>query len=411
MGKRDLILKNKYKMSTRPTVSVFNHASGNEIVSEVRMPHVFLAPVRNDLVSFVHDQLSNNTRQAHGVNKKAGMKHSAESWGTGRAVARIPRVSGSGTHRSGQAAFGNMCRKGRMAHPLHTWRRWHRKVNLNQRRHALASAVAATACAPLVMARGHRVMKCNQLPLILDDTVGQVAKTRDAIAMLKGLGAWDDVKRVMANKQLRAGKGKMRDRRHKWRRGPLFVVDEGCESLRRALRNVPGCDICNVNRLNIRQLAPGGHLGRFCIWTKSAFAALEKTFGSGKGVSSTKKGYRLQNEVVNSADINAIVNSDAIQSVLREKKAPLKRSKGTKANPLVNRRAMAKLNPYSVVLREARKKNAGVKRKITKQDRHNNAKRSKLSKANLKGLLNRVDSEVDGLTQIYKDQIASMNIK
>jgi len=29
------------------------------------------------------------------------MSHSAESWGTGRAVARIPRVAGSGTHRSG----------------------------------------------------------------------------------------------------------------------------------------------------------------------------------------------------------------------------------------------------------------------------------------------------------------------
>jgi len=259
-------------MSTRPTVSVFSHKNHNQVLSEVRMPHVFLAPVRNDLVSFVHDQLSKNTRQAHGVDKKAGMKHSAESWGTGRAVARIPRVSGSGTHRSGQGAFGNMCRKGRMAHPLQTWRRWHRKVNLNQRRHALASAVAATACAPLVMARGHRVMYVNQLPLILDDTVGQVAKTRDAIAMLKGLGVWDDVKRVMANKALRAGRGKIRGRRHKQRRGPLFVVDEGCESLRRAIKNIPGCDICNVNRLNIRQLAPGGHLGRFCIWTQSAFA-------------------------------------------------------------------------------------------------------------------------------------------
>lgn len=80
-------------MSTRPTVSVFNHGSTKEVIAEVRMPHVFLAPVRNDLVSFVHDQLSMNTRQARGVDKKAGMKHSAESWGTGRAVARIPRVS------------------------------------------------------------------------------------------------------------------------------------------------------------------------------------------------------------------------------------------------------------------------------------------------------------------------------
>jgi large subunit ribosomal protein L4e len=398
-------------MSTRPTVSVFSHNNASEVVAEVRMPHVFLAPIRNDLVSFVHDQLSCNTRQAHGVNKKAGMKHSAESWGTGRAVARIPRVSGSGTHRSGQGAFGNMCRKGRMAHPLHTWRKWHRKVNMNQRRHALASAVAATACAPLVMARGHRVSTVPQLPLILDDTVGQISKTRDVIAMLKNLGVWDDVRRVMANKGLRAGKGKMRDRRHKWRRGPLFVVDEGCESLRRALRNVPGCDFCNVNRLNIRQLAPGGHLGRFCIWTKSAFSALEKHFGSGKGVSSTKRGYRLQNDVVTSADMNAIINSDAIQSVLVEKKAIVKRTKGTKPNPLRNRKAMAKLNPYSVVLREARKKTAGVAHKITKADRKAKSNRNKGTRAAFNSLLNRVDTEVDNLTNIYRSQIASMNIK
>merc|ERR1712023_544156 len=303
MGKR-FNLKNKYKMSTRPTVSVFSSTNANEVVAEVRMPHVFLAPVRNDLVSFVHDQLSCNTRQAHGVNKKAGMKHSAESWGTGRAVARIPRVSGSGTHRSGQGAFGNMCRKGRMAHPLHTWRRWHRKVNLHQRRHALASAVAATACAPLVMARGHRIMEVAQVPLVLDDTVGQISKTKEAIAFLKAFGVWADVKRVMVNKGLRAGKGKLRNRRHKVRRGPLVVVDQGCENLYRALRNIPGVDMCNVNRLNIRQLAPGGHVGRLCIWTKSAFASLERHFGSAKGAAATKKGYRLQHEVVSNADLN-----------------------------------------------------------------------------------------------------------
>lgn len=49
----------------------------------------------------MHANLSKNTRQAHGVDPRAGMKHAAESWGTGRAVARIPRVSGSGTHRAG----------------------------------------------------------------------------------------------------------------------------------------------------------------------------------------------------------------------------------------------------------------------------------------------------------------------
>lgn len=47
----------------------------------------------------------------------AGRQTSARSWGTGRAVARIPRVRGSGTFRCGQAALGNMCRGGHMYAP------------------------------------------------------------------------------------------------------------------------------------------------------------------------------------------------------------------------------------------------------------------------------------------------------
>ena len=52
---------------------------------------------------------------------------------SGRAVARIPRVSGGGTHRAGQAAFGNQCRSGRMFAPTKVWRKWHQKLNLNQK--------------------------------------------------------------------------------------------------------------------------------------------------------------------------------------------------------------------------------------------------------------------------------------
>jgi large subunit ribosomal protein L4e len=84
----------------------------------------------------------------------SGEQTSALSWGTGRAVARIPRVRGGGTHRSGQAAFGNMCRGGRMYAPLKIWRKWHRKINLKQRRYALVSAIAASGVPSLVLARG-----------------------------------------------------------------------------------------------------------------------------------------------------------------------------------------------------------------------------------------------------------------
>lgn len=69
-------------------------------------------------------------------------------------MARIPRVSGGGTNRSGQGAFGNMCRHGRMFAPTKTWRRWHRRINVNQRRYAICSAIAATGIPALVMAKG-----------------------------------------------------------------------------------------------------------------------------------------------------------------------------------------------------------------------------------------------------------------
>ena len=136
-------------MTARPTVSVYD-AESDKIDGSSNMPAVFSAPIRDDLVSFCHSNMALNRRQAHAVYHLAGHEHSAESWGTGRAVARIPRISGSGTHRSGQGAFGNMCRKGRMFAPLKVWRKWQRKVNTKQKRNAVASALAASACAPLV---------------------------------------------------------------------------------------------------------------------------------------------------------------------------------------------------------------------------------------------------------------------
>merc|ERR1719386_407372 len=156
-------------MTSRPVVSVYSSESGKECESGVAVPVCMTVPIRNDLVHFVHSNLAKNRRQGHAVFYKAGAEHSAESWGTGRAVARIPRISGSGTSRSGQATFGNMCRKARMFAPLRIWRKWHRRVNITQRRHAVAAALAASAVTPLVMARGHHVDNVPEFPLVVNN--------------------------------------------------------------------------------------------------------------------------------------------------------------------------------------------------------------------------------------------------
>lgn len=224
------------------------------------------------------------------MSKKAGHQTSAESWGTGRAVARIPRVGGGGTHRSGQAAFGNMCRGGRMFAPTKTWRKWHVKVNQNQRRFAVVSALAATALPSLVLARGHRIEQINEVPLVVESAVESFAKTKEAVALLKTLNAYSDVVKVSNSRKLRAGKGKLRNRRHRQRRGPLIVYNED-NGIVKAFRNLPGVELVNVRRLNLLQLAPGGHLGRFVIWTHSAFTALDEIFGTFDKPSAFKKDY------------------------------------------------------------------------------------------------------------------------
>jgi large subunit ribosomal protein L4e len=103
--------------AARPLVTVLSAETGKVSDATVPLPAVFCAPIRQDLVHHVHSCIAKNKRQAYGVNKDAGKQHSAESWGTGRAVSRIPRVAGGGTHAAGAGAFGNMCRGGRMFSP------------------------------------------------------------------------------------------------------------------------------------------------------------------------------------------------------------------------------------------------------------------------------------------------------
>lgn len=83
----------------------------------------------------------------------------------------------------------------------------------------------------------------------------------------------------------------MRNRRRTQRLGPLVIYgkDNGCTL---AFRNIPGVDTICVNRLNILRLAPGGHVGRFCIWTESAFKQLDALYGTWKEASQMKNGYK-----------------------------------------------------------------------------------------------------------------------
>ena len=382
-------------MSARQIVRVFDAKAPNKIVTEVQLPEVFLAPVRSDLVSTVFANLNKNRRQAYGVYQRAGMEYNAESWGPGRAVARVPRVSGSGTHRSGQGAFANSCRGGRMFNPNTVWRRLHRKVNLTQRRHAVASAIAASAVPSLVLARGHRVNDVPEIPLVVDSL--QVSKTKELLKILYALGCEEELSTILETKKIRPGVGKARNRKYKIKKGPLIIYDNGSVNVKKAARNIPG-----------------GHLGRFVIWTKDAFEKLNSIFGNRTNPGVEKKGYILERPMLTNANIARIINSDDIQSVVK----PMEKNKvmddKQKKNPLTNKVKMDFLNPYKKELREEYKK-----KQQENKDKHAEIvkKRLERKRAHRKGgrkFISSYRKELEGANQEtikeYKNYIKSTKI-
>ena len=99
-----------------------------------------------------------------------------------------------------------MCRGGRVFAPTKIWRRWHRKINVKQRRFAMCSALAATSLPALVMARGHRINDIPEVPLVVSNSVESFQKTKAAVKLLKVLNAYVDVEKCWASKKMCAGK-------------------------------------------------------------------------------------------------------------------------------------------------------------------------------------------------------------
>jgi large subunit ribosomal protein L4e len=225
------------------------------------------------------------------------------------------------------------------------------------------------------------------MPLVLADSFESMSKTKEAVAQLTAVGAYADVEKAKASTKIRTGQGKMRNRRHVQRRGPLVVYANEQASCTRALRNLPGVDLAHVSRLNLLQLAPGGHLGRFVVFTAAAFAQLDAIYGTQTELSKLKANYILPRAMMANSDLTRLINSDEIQSVVRPKKEQARVSR-QKKNPLKNLGAMVKLNPYAMQARrqelkyqEAVKARKAKKTPQTKAEKTHAKTHKKISKA------------------------------
>jgi len=245
--------------------------------------------------------------------------------------------------------------------PTKIWRRWHRKINVNQKRYALCSAVAASGIPSLVMSKGHLINNVPEMPLVVSDKVQEFSKTKEAVALLRQLRAWSDVQKVYKTRRFRAGKGKMRNRRRTAKLGPLVVYGKD-QGLTKAFRNIPGVSLVSVNKLNLLKLAPGGHVGRFVIWTKSAFERLNALYGTWREKSKLKSDYNLPQPIMTGTDLSRLLKSEEIQKVIRRPMKVVRRA-SVRRNPLTNMKALMKLNPYSAVVKKSAAKVAAARQK------------------------------------------------
>ncbi|KAF1077900.1 50S ribosomal protein L4 [Methanogenium sp. MK-MG] len=232
---------------------------------EMDLPAVFEESYRPDLIKNAVLALQSERYQPHGTDPRAGMRTSAVSWGSGRGVAQLPRLkNGSRAARIPQAVGG------RAAHPPKVEKKLVRKINKQEKRLAIRSAIAATMNEELISARGHLFE--GKVPVIFDDAFEGLTTAKDVVAALSVAGVYADVERSAESKKVRAGRGKMRGRRYKQRKSVLIVTSE---TPLRAAVNLAGVDVVAVGQLNAELLAPGTQAGRLTVWTAGALKKLE----------------------------------------------------------------------------------------------------------------------------------------
>lgn len=247
---------------------------------EVELPAQFCEQIREDLVRrAVHSEQSRRY-QPKGTYPFAGLETTAEYYGrrhawrqtinTGRS--RVPREK-IPKGRSGRVLRIPSAVKGRRAHPPKAVKRIVERINLKEKNFAMRSAISATANAEEVKKRGH-VFE-GELPIVVDDAIEGVKKSKEAKAAFEKLGLGKDLERARKRRRMRSGRARLRKGGYRNSKSVLVVLGED-KGVWKAARNFPGVDVVKVNELTAELLAPGGQQGRLAVWTESALEKMQK---------------------------------------------------------------------------------------------------------------------------------------
>jgi len=254
------------------------------VKGEVDLPKVFSTPLREDLIRRAVLAVHSHNRQPYGVDSLAGKRTSAHYHGMrhsrytmmNREMARMQRIHEGPAGLQLTARFVPQARKGRESHPPKPNKIFWQKINKKERVLAIKSAIAATALKDIVTKRNHLINNMI-LPIVIEDSFQEIKKAKQLKQLLEKIGLKQELERA-SEKKIRAGKGKMRGRRYRKRKGPLIVIAED-KGISKAAKNIGGMDCCLVNNLNAEILAPGTNPGRLAIFTEGSIKKLGEIYG------------------------------------------------------------------------------------------------------------------------------------
>ena len=246
-------------MSMKANVKAIN----GSVLREIELPAVFDEAYRPDLIKRAVLAYQSENYQAYGADKYAGLRTSAEGWGSKRGESKIPRIK-----NGSRGAKVPQTKGGHPAHAPKVEKVLVEKINKKEKAKAIRSAIAATANTELVTARGHKFE--GEAAIIVEDAFESIAKTEEVIKALIALGVGADLERSKLSKKIRAGRGKTRGRKYKQAVSVLVVTADKFV----AANNIAGVDCVPVTELNANLLAPGCDAGRLTVWTEAAVKKL-----------------------------------------------------------------------------------------------------------------------------------------
>lgn len=237
------------------------------VKGKIQLPGVFSTTLREDILGKAFRAVTLTLRHPYGSSPEAGMRRVGHNSGANHGISRLPRVAGSSRGVTLASMVG-----GRSAHSPRSSKILFKKINDKERKIARFTAIAMTADKDAVKRRGHKFDAEINLPIVIDDSLTEVKKVKDAITLFENIGIYDDIIRAKEGKKIRAGRGKMRGRRYKQPRS-ILVVGTSSSDLK-VFKSLPGVEIATPDSLSIRKLAPGGVGGRLVIYTTAAIKKL-----------------------------------------------------------------------------------------------------------------------------------------